>query len=284
MFAVQPADAPKSDIWQALADPTRRTLIDRLAGGARTTSQLCEGMPMSRFGVMKHLGILERAGLVIARRHGRLRLNHLNAAPLRALSTRWLSARAERLADLALNLADSLGDEAMSQDNPGAQADPVGQIDPMGASGVVDVALEWPVAASPQRLWRALFEQPERWWPAGHRAVGGDARMHFEPKLGARLREESESGGGIIWYEVIAIEPMRSVDLFGHLAARYGGPASSLLHIEIVPGTKDGSSILKLTDSVFGRVGPNLRASLTSGWQAIVGEGLVAHVAKGDGS
>jgi DNA-binding transcriptional ArsR family regulator len=264
MFAVQPDDAPKPDIWQALADPTRRALIDRLAGGARTTSQLCEGMPMSRFGVMKHLGILERAGLVIARRHGRLRLNHLNAAPLRALSTRWLSAHAEHLADLAFNLAVSAGDDAMTQD------------DPAGTSGVVDVALEWPVAAPPQRVWRVLFEQPERWWPAAHRAVGGDARMQFEPRLGARLREESDGGSGIIWYEVIAIDPMRSVDLLGHLAARYGGPASSLLHIEIAPGESEGSSILKLTDSVFGRVGPNLRASLASGWHAIIGEGLVA--------
>jgi hypothetical protein len=220
-------------------------------------------MPMSRFGVMKHLGILERAGLVIARRHGRVRLNHLNAAPLRALSTRWLSARAERLADIAINLGNSVGDEAMPEDSA-------------GASGVVDVALEWPVDVPPQRLWRALFEQAESWWPAEHRAVGGNAKMHFEPKLGARLSEQSESGGGIIWYEVIAIDPMRSVDLLGHLAARYGGPASSMLHIEIAPGESEGSAILKLTDSVFGRVGPNLRASLSSGWQAIVGEGLVA--------
>src|SRR6185436_20847285 len=105
MYALD-ADAESApDVWHALADPTRRALIDRLADGARTTSQLCEGMPMTRFGVMKHLGILERAGLVIARRHGRLRLNHLNAAPLRALSARWLSPRAERLADFAFNLA-----------------------------------------------------------------------------------------------------------------------------------------------------------------------------------
>jgi hypothetical protein len=146
-------------------------------------------------------------------------------------------------------------------------------------AGVVDVALEWPVAASVQKVWKALFEQPQSWWPAAHRAVGGDAVMRFAPELGAQLREEGP-GGGLVWYQVIAIEPMRSVDLAGHLAARYGGPASSLLHIEIVPGAEEGSSVLKLTDSVFGRIGPELRASLTSGWQAIVGEGLVAFAAE----
>src|ERR1044072_9076959 len=127
MYVIDPAPESAPDIWHALADPTRRALIDRLADGPKTTSQLCEGMPMSRFGVMKHLGILERAGLVIARRHSRLRLNHRNAAPLRALSARCLSPRAEGLADLAFNLGDSAGDRDMAQQ------------DQTGASGVVDV-------------------------------------------------------------------------------------------------------------------------------------------------
>jgi DNA-binding transcriptional ArsR family regulator len=270
MYIVQPVDSPAPDLWQALADPTRRARIDRLAGGAMTTSQLCSGMPMTRFGVMKHLAILERAGLVIARRQGRLRINHLNAAPLRALSARWLSPRAERLAAAAIDLADQLGEEAMAEDNPAA------------ATGVVDVALEWPVAAPVQRVWTALFERPESWWPAAHRAVGGKAVMSFEARLGAQLREAAPDGGGIIWYQVFALDPMRSVDLSGQLATRYGGPASSLLHIEIVPGEREGSSVLKLTDSVYGRIGPGLRASLAAGWQAILGEGLVAHAEAAD--
>jgi DNA-binding transcriptional ArsR family regulator len=270
MYAIRPQAESEPDIWHALADPTRRLLIDRLAGGARTTSQLCENVPMSRFGVMKHLGILERAGLVIARRHGRLRLNHLNAAPLRALHTRWASARADILADAAIALATDIGATDMPESQPSAQAQ------------IVDVALEWPVEASVQRVWQSLFERVEAWWPAAHRAVGGDAAMTFEARLGGQLREAGPAGGGIVWYQIIALDPLRSVDLAGHLAARYGGPAASLLHIEIAPGARDGTAILKLTDSVFGRIGPNMRASLTSGWQAIVGEGLVAHLA-GDG-
>lgn len=267
MYAVSPETESEPDIWHALADPTRRRLIDRLAGGARTTSQLCENMPMSRFGVMKHLGILERAGLVIARRQGRLRLNHLNAAPLRALHRRWASARADAFADAAINLATDIGVTDMPEGQASAQAE------------IVDIALEWPVEASVQRVWKALFERVETWWPAAHRAVGADAAMSLEPRLGGQLREARADGGGIVWYEIIALDPPHSVDLAGHLAARYGGPAASLLHIEIAPGPRDGTAILKLTDSVFGRIGPDMRASLTSGWQAIIGEGLVAQLA-----
>jgi len=267
MFLVDENPQPAPDLWQALADPTRRALIDRLAAGARTTSQLCEGMPMSRFGVMKHLGILERAGLVIARRHGRLRFNHLNAAPLHALQARWLSPRAAAIAGAVGAFSDTMGERDMASSNP-------------AEAGVVDVALEWPVAASVQAVWEALFDRPGAWWPAEHRACGPGSEMSLEAALGGELRER-QGGQGLVWYKVIAIDPQRSVDLIGHLAARYGGPATSMLHLEVAPGDAEGTSILKLTDSVFGRIGPGLRASLTSGWQAILGEGLVAHLDPG---
>lgn len=270
MYLAQPAANEAPDLWHALSDPSRRRLIDRLTEGPLTTSQLCEGMPMSRFGVMKHLGVLERAGLVIARRHGRLRLNHLNAAPLRALLGGWLSRHAERRAGAIEAFARQLEDDVMDE--------------PKGRNAeLVEVALEWPVAASVQKVWSALFSQPERWWPAAHRAGPEGAAMQLDARIGGHLREERADGGGVIWYTIFALDPLRSVDFVGNLASRYGGPAQSLLHIEIVPGAADGSSVLKLTDSVHGRIGPDLRASLTEGWQAIVGEGLVAFLQEGEG-
>jgi len=265
MYAIASSTEPSPDLWQALADPTRRALIDRLATGAKTTSQLCEHMPMTRFGVMKHLGILERAGLVVARRHGRLRLNHLNAAPLHALQARWLSPRAAAFAGAIADFSQKVEGQTMTETNSADQ------------TGVVDVALEWPVAAPVQKVWDALFNAPGSWWPAEHRLYGAESTMSFAPRLGAELREE-RGGQGLVWYNVTALDPLRSVDMIGHLAARFGGPATSLLHIEIAPGAEEGTSVLKLTDSVFGRIGPGLRASLTEGWQAIVGTGLVASV------
>jgi DNA-binding transcriptional ArsR family regulator len=264
MYAVQTESKAPTDIWGALADPTRRLLIDRLAAGPKTTSQLCVDMPMSRFGVMKHLGILERAGIVIARRHGRFRMNHLNAAPLRAIQTRWLSNRAARLADSMARLASTTGEEIMPTD--------------LNATGIAEVALDWTVSASIQQVWTALFERPEQWWPAAHRAGGEGATMQFASRVGAQLREERPDGGGLIWYEVYALQPVRSVDLAGQLASRYGGPALSYLHLELAPGEVDGTTVIKLTDSLFGRIGPDASAALAEGWQAIIGDGLVAYV------
>ena len=81
-------------VWKALADPTRRRLLDRLKDGPWTTGELCTRFPLSRFAVMKHLAILERAGLVIVERHGRERWNYLNAVPIQQIYERWISGYA----------------------------------------------------------------------------------------------------------------------------------------------------------------------------------------------
>jgi len=78
-------------LWKALSDPTRRDILDRLADGPMTTGQLAEAFPhMTRYAVMKHLGLLHEANLVAIRREGRQRWNHLNPVPLRAIYERWL--------------------------------------------------------------------------------------------------------------------------------------------------------------------------------------------------
>jgi DNA-binding transcriptional ArsR family regulator len=81
-------------VWKALADPTRRQILDLLKGGPRTTGEVCARFRTSRFAIMKHLSILQRAGLVIVERRGRERWNHLNAVPLQRIYERWISGYA----------------------------------------------------------------------------------------------------------------------------------------------------------------------------------------------
>jgi DNA-binding transcriptional ArsR family regulator len=84
------------EVFRALADPTRRKLLDELfARDGQTLTELEEGLPMTRFGVMKHLRVLEEAGLVATRRSGRKKLHFLNTVPIRLIHDRWVSKYAE---------------------------------------------------------------------------------------------------------------------------------------------------------------------------------------------
>ena len=84
-------------VFKALADPTRRELLDELfRADAQTLSALAERFEMTRFGVMKHLRVLEGAGLVVTRRDGREKLHFLNPVPIRLIHDRWIDKYTER--------------------------------------------------------------------------------------------------------------------------------------------------------------------------------------------
>jgi uncharacterized protein YndB with AHSA1/START domain/DNA-binding transcriptional ArsR family regulator len=84
------------DVFKALADPTRRSLLDELyRADGQTLSALVAKFELTRFGVMKHLNVLEEAGLVVTRKRGREKLHFLNAVPIRLIHDRWVSKYAE---------------------------------------------------------------------------------------------------------------------------------------------------------------------------------------------
>jgi DNA-binding transcriptional ArsR family regulator len=98
-------------VFKALADPSRRRLLDRLfERDGRTLGELEAELDMTRFGVMKHLRVLEEAGLVITRRSGRSKLHFLNPVPIRLIHDRWIDkftvGPASVLADLKRQLED----------------------------------------------------------------------------------------------------------------------------------------------------------------------------------
>lgn len=98
-------------VFKALADPTRRLLLDRLfERDGRALRELEADLTMSRFGVMKHLRVLEAAGLITSRRSGREKLHFLNPVPIRLIHDRWIDkfteTRASALADLKTQLED----------------------------------------------------------------------------------------------------------------------------------------------------------------------------------
>lgn len=100
------------EVFKALADPTRRRLLDELfEQDGQTLSALEQRLPMSRFGVAKHLKVLEGAGLVTTRKRGREKLHFLNPVPIREVHDRWVSKYAEPWAQALTGLKRDLEEE-----------------------------------------------------------------------------------------------------------------------------------------------------------------------------
>src|SRR5271166_6527015 len=105
-------DVRMDEVFRALADPTRRSLLDELfEQDGQTLSALEQRLPMTRFGVMKHLKLLEEAGLVTTKRRGREKLHFLNPVPIRLVHDRWVSKYAEPWAAALSGLKSTIEEE-----------------------------------------------------------------------------------------------------------------------------------------------------------------------------
>jgi uncharacterized protein YndB with AHSA1/START domain/DNA-binding transcriptional ArsR family regulator len=144
------------EVFKALADPTRRMLLDRLfEQDGQTLSALEERLEMTRFGVMKHLKVLEQAGLVVTKKRGREKLHFLNPVPIRLVHDRWVSKYAEPWAAALSELKHDLEkEETMEEfDVPHRlrlSPDPEGQ----GAMAVFEIYIK----TTPERLWEAITD------------------------------------------------------------------------------------------------------------------------------
>jgi len=122
-------------VFKALADPTRRSLLDQLfKRDGQTLGQLERRLAMTRFGVMKHLRVLEQAGLVVTRRRGREKLHFLNRVPIRRIHDRWIDKYTEPLAALLSGLKTDLEETFMEK------------------------VYEIYIKTTPERLWQAITD------------------------------------------------------------------------------------------------------------------------------
>lgn len=257
-----PEAGPTTDVWRALANPVRRQLVDMLSAGPRTTGQLAGAVPeLSRFAVMQHLGVLVDAGLVLVRRRGRERFNHLNPVPLR----RWYEHWVVPLADVAAAEVLALERHIEEKGNP-----PMTTRD--DSARTVRIETELRFATTPERLFRAFTEETLEWFPATY----GEERTKavvIEPWVGGRHYEDWGEGAG---------------HLYGHVTG-YDAPHSFSTRGRLMPGTildtrydfvADGAdTVLSMTKVAFGPLSDEEAASIrTYGDLENFEEVLRAHV------
>jgi len=145
------------DVFRALADPTRRGLLDELfRQDGQTLSALEQRLPMTRFGVMKHLRVLEEAGLVATRKEGREKLHYLNPVPIRLVHDRWVSKYAEPWAAGLSRLKTDLEEQTMDKVKTVSWAE--------GTAPVADgtAVFEVFIKTTPERLWEAITDPEQR--------------------------------------------------------------------------------------------------------------------------
>jgi len=156
-------------VFKALADPTRRKLLDQLfKEDGQTLGQLEARLPMTRFGVMKHLRVLEKARLVVTKRRGREKLHFLNAVPIRLIHDRWVSKYAAPWAAALTGLKRELEGKTMEK------------------------IFEIYIKTTPERLWQAITDKEMRrkytfgaivdsdWTPGSRYEAFGHESLIFE--------------------------------------------------------------------------------------------------------
>jgi uncharacterized protein YndB with AHSA1/START domain/DNA-binding transcriptional ArsR family regulator len=142
------------EVFKALADPTRRSLLDQLFKQDGQTLSALEGrLPMTRFGVMKHLRVLQEAGLVTTQRRGREKLHFLNPVPIRLVHDRWVSKYAEPWAATLSGIKRQLEEETMEK-FPEAGI----QLAEADTAAVFEIFIK----ATPERLWEAITDPKMR--------------------------------------------------------------------------------------------------------------------------
>lgn len=136
--------------------------------------------------------------------------------------------------------------------------------------------LDVQIDAPPDEVWQAVTDETDAWWIAELRCVAGDSRVTLEPHAGGRMFEENAAGGSLLWFTVIAVEPGASLNLAGHMAPPFGGPATAYLLLRVE--AHDGGTRVSLTNSMHGVVDEATLASTEAGWRMLLENGLKRHV------
>lgn len=230
-------------MWSALAHPVRRSVLDELRPGPRTTGELAAAFPqLSRFAVMQHLGVLEQAGLLLVRRRGRHRLNYVNPAPLEEVRRRWMSEFAAEAGRGAVALKHYI--EAEPRRGPDKET----KVETTTATArAVRIQSELRVEAPRDRVFQALTLEQHRWYPYTY---GGDRvrEIVFEPRVGGMVYEDWGDGAGHFYGIVTHYDPPSAVTIRGGL------PGSTVLENDFVLADDGGSTVVRHAMTAFGEL------------------------------
>lgn len=254
-------------VFKALSHPSRVEILDLLKDGPMPTGELSEKFQVSRYAIMKHLKVLEEAGLVLVRRHGRIRLNYLNVIPLQTLYNRWVSKYESNLSTSLMNLKEKLEANEGSLLN---MKNNVGQLEVSSFQIEQEIIINAPI----QSVFSALTENINDWW--AFRLGQPNSKMIFEPKLNGRFYEDWGNGQGALWGTVIHYKEPEEIKLIGLLGMKGAVNSHYVYKLE----ERGSSTILKLSHHAVGLLEPQWEEEHRHGWNELLNKLLKEYVEK----
>jgi DNA-binding transcriptional ArsR family regulator/uncharacterized protein YndB with AHSA1/START domain len=258
-------------VWKALSDPTRRKILDLLKERPRTTGDLCDSFLVSRFAVMKHLAVLENAELIVVRRRGRERWNHLNAVPLQRIYERWLRPYEGQWASALLQLKHQVEASKGSSTTMAEKS--------IVAATMKDIHIEQNIAikASPEVVFDALTGEISAWWTAPYFHTGETRQLVLEALVGGRFYEDLGNNEGLLLATVMLVRRPDELRLMGPMGL--AGVVHGVISFDLE--AQDGGTRLKLSHRMVGEVSDEIESAFSGGWQELLGTRLCSFVEHG---
>jgi DNA-binding transcriptional ArsR family regulator/uncharacterized protein YndB with AHSA1/START domain len=253
--------------WYALADPTRRRILDLLRRRPRTTGQLSDEFPQSRYSTMNHLNILEEAGLVTVRRQGRERWNYVNATPLRRIYERWLTPYQQLWASSLSRLGAIVEGEVAT-----TMAD---STDIRVRQASIEQVTE--IAGPPAVVFDALTKHIAHWWPHVTYETTTRPDLRIEPHVGGRFIEKN--GANERLYAIVTrFEPEKRLWMQGSMGL--GGCIFGTITFDL-EAAGEAATTVALSHRMIGEIDEESVAMYRGGWKVLLEENLSAYIATG---
>lgn len=259
-ISAPPGSIDADGVWKALSDPTRRTILDLLRAGRATTGEVANAFPsLSRFAVMKHLTVLEEAGLVIARKEGRRKFNYLNAVPLRRVYERWVSKYQDRWAGSLIGL------QQLAEGEPKSTGESQMTTQTINMSATV-VQTEITIDASPERVYDLFFERPNDWFYESEESRKTQTTI-AERRIGGHFYLETKRPDGPPDENVIGtitmLKPGRKIRMRGDCTV----PNAFIANMTIAFEPAGNGTRVNVEHRMAGEYDEDLPAGFEEGWQ-----------------
>ncbi|MHA1989696.1 MAG: metalloregulator ArsR/SmtB family transcription factor [Candidatus Hodarchaeales archaeon] len=244
-------------VWKALADPTRRQILDILRNKPKKAGELSETFPITREAIAKHMRILKKANLVLNKKKGRENWYYLNVIPLEEIYDRWMRPYEIIWSSSLIKLKKQIEQSENTMN-----------------MNFIDIEQKIYIEAAREKVFKSLTTNISNWWGRPFIINEQTTEIILEPEIGGRFFETWGNEQGYKWGEVTYIKNNEILEItgpFGKRDALFGKVCFTL------EDHKKGTNIL-LSHQMFGQVDEETKKGYSRGWEDLIGRRLKKYV------